>query len=195
MSQLGDAPWRSLTRPGCGALRCVGPMRAMPTWFPLDLQAPEPTIEPLTDELRRQLDEVRPTLRRMWDEGALSNIRKKEPPPLGPNRLRSPRHSHRTRPAPGSPRPPAPPPTEPPPPGDSSPVPVWIGHWSLVISSDLAQDTLRAGGDCGGSSATQHTPGVIPPRRGFPSRRSAPGGGGRRRRAAARSAPARSAPR
>lgn len=43
-----------------------------------EAQAPEPTIEPLTTELRQQLDEVRPTLRQMWDEGALSNIRKKE---------------------------------------------------------------------------------------------------------------------
>jgi DNA invertase Pin-like site-specific DNA recombinase len=43
-----------------------------------EAQAPEPTIEPLTTELRQQLDEVRPTLRQMWDKGALSNIRKKE---------------------------------------------------------------------------------------------------------------------
>jgi DNA invertase Pin-like site-specific DNA recombinase len=43
-----------------------------------EAQAPEPTIEPLTDELRQQLDEIRPTLRQMWDKGALSNIRKKE---------------------------------------------------------------------------------------------------------------------
>jgi DNA invertase Pin-like site-specific DNA recombinase len=43
-----------------------------------EAQAPEPAIEPLTTELRQQLDEVRPTLRQMWDEGALSNIRKKE---------------------------------------------------------------------------------------------------------------------
>jgi DNA invertase Pin-like site-specific DNA recombinase len=43
-----------------------------------EAQAPEPTIEPLTDELRQRLDEVRPTLRQMWDEGALSNVRKKE---------------------------------------------------------------------------------------------------------------------
>ncbi len=43
-----------------------------------EAQAPEAMIDPLTDELRQQLDEVRPTLRRMWDEGALSNIRKKE---------------------------------------------------------------------------------------------------------------------
>lgn len=43
-----------------------------------EARAPEPTIEPLTDELRQQLDEVRPTLRQMWDEGALSNVRKKE---------------------------------------------------------------------------------------------------------------------
>jgi DNA invertase Pin-like site-specific DNA recombinase len=35
-------------------------------------------VEPLTGEMRRQLDEVRPTLRQLWDEGALSNVRKKE---------------------------------------------------------------------------------------------------------------------
>ncbi len=34
--------------------------------------------EPLAAELRRQLDEVRPSLRQMWDSGKLSNIRKKE---------------------------------------------------------------------------------------------------------------------
>jgi hypothetical protein len=38
----------------------------------------EATIEPVTDELRRQLDEARPTLRRMWDDGAINNVRKKE---------------------------------------------------------------------------------------------------------------------
>jgi hypothetical protein len=43
-----------------------------------EAHAPEATVEPLTDELRQQLDEVRPTLRQMWDQGALSNIRKKE---------------------------------------------------------------------------------------------------------------------
>ena len=43
-----------------------------------EARSPEPTIEPLTDELRQQLDEVRPTLRQMWDDAALSNIRKKE---------------------------------------------------------------------------------------------------------------------
>src|SRR5512135_3611624 len=41
-------------------------------------QAAEATVEPLTDELRRQLDEIRPTLRELWDEGALGNARKKE---------------------------------------------------------------------------------------------------------------------
>jgi DNA invertase Pin-like site-specific DNA recombinase len=43
-----------------------------------EARAPEATAEPMTDELRRQLDEARPTLRQMWDEGALSNVRKKE---------------------------------------------------------------------------------------------------------------------
>src|SRR5579883_1817148 len=43
-----------------------------------EAQAPEPTIEPLTDELRQRLDEVRPTLWQMGDEGTLSNVRKKE---------------------------------------------------------------------------------------------------------------------
>jgi DNA invertase Pin-like site-specific DNA recombinase len=43
-----------------------------------EAHAPEATVEPLTDELRQQLDEVRPTLRQMWDQGTLSNIRKKE---------------------------------------------------------------------------------------------------------------------
>jgi hypothetical protein len=43
-----------------------------------EAQAREATVEPLTDELRRQLDEVRPTLRRMWDDGVLSNARRKE---------------------------------------------------------------------------------------------------------------------
>jgi hypothetical protein len=38
----------------------------------------EAEIGPVTEELRRQLDEVRPTLRRMWDDGSLSNVRKKE---------------------------------------------------------------------------------------------------------------------
>jgi DNA invertase Pin-like site-specific DNA recombinase len=38
----------------------------------------EATIEPVTDELRRQLDEARPTLRQMWDDGAIGNARKKE---------------------------------------------------------------------------------------------------------------------
>jgi hypothetical protein len=41
-------------------------------------QVEEATVEPVTEDLRRQLDEVRPTLRRMWDEGSLSNVRKKE---------------------------------------------------------------------------------------------------------------------
>ena len=36
------------------------------------------TAEPLAAELRRQLAEVRPGLRQMWDSGKLSNIRKKE---------------------------------------------------------------------------------------------------------------------
>jgi DNA invertase Pin-like site-specific DNA recombinase len=43
-----------------------------------EAQAAVATIGPLTDELRRKLDEVRPTLRQMWDEGALGNARKKE---------------------------------------------------------------------------------------------------------------------
>lgn len=38
----------------------------------------EATVEPVTDELRRQLDEARPSLRQMWDDGAMSNARKKE---------------------------------------------------------------------------------------------------------------------
>jgi DNA invertase Pin-like site-specific DNA recombinase/cellobiose-specific phosphotransferase system component IIA len=38
----------------------------------------EATIEPMTDELRRQLDEARPTLRQMWEDGSISNARKKE---------------------------------------------------------------------------------------------------------------------
>jgi DNA invertase Pin-like site-specific DNA recombinase len=38
----------------------------------------EATIEPVTDELRRWLDEARPSLRQMWDDGAMSNARKKE---------------------------------------------------------------------------------------------------------------------
>jgi DNA invertase Pin-like site-specific DNA recombinase len=41
-------------------------------------RAVEATVDPLTDELRKELDEARPTLRRMWDEGAFSNVRKKE---------------------------------------------------------------------------------------------------------------------
>jgi DNA invertase Pin-like site-specific DNA recombinase len=36
------------------------------------------TAEPLTDELRQQLSEARPTLRQMWEEGRLTNVRKKE---------------------------------------------------------------------------------------------------------------------
>ncbi|AGA28930.1 recombinase family protein [Singulisphaera acidiphila] len=38
----------------------------------------EATFEPLSDDLRRQLDEARPSLRQMWDDGTLSNIHKKE---------------------------------------------------------------------------------------------------------------------
>jgi DNA invertase Pin-like site-specific DNA recombinase len=34
--------------------------------------------EPLTEELRRQLGEARPTLRQLWDGGQLANVRKKE---------------------------------------------------------------------------------------------------------------------
>jgi DNA invertase Pin-like site-specific DNA recombinase len=41
-------------------------------------QVAEATIEPMTDELRRQLNEVRPSLRQLWDDGAMSNARKKE---------------------------------------------------------------------------------------------------------------------
>jgi DNA invertase Pin-like site-specific DNA recombinase len=36
------------------------------------------TVEPVTADLRRQWDEVRPSLRQMWDSGKLSNVRKKE---------------------------------------------------------------------------------------------------------------------
>jgi DNA invertase Pin-like site-specific DNA recombinase len=43
-----------------------------------EAQAAEPTPEPLTDELRRQLAEARLTLRQMWDGGSLTNTRKKE---------------------------------------------------------------------------------------------------------------------
>ncbi len=43
-----------------------------------EAKAREETVEPLTDDLRRQLDEARPTLRRMWNDGAVSNARKKE---------------------------------------------------------------------------------------------------------------------
>ncbi len=39
---------------------------------------PEMAPEPLTEELRRRLDEVRPRLRQQWDEGQLTNARKKE---------------------------------------------------------------------------------------------------------------------
>lgn len=38
----------------------------------------EGTEGPLGEELRRQLDEARPTLRQMWDNGSLTNARKKE---------------------------------------------------------------------------------------------------------------------
>jgi hypothetical protein len=43
-----------------------------------EARAPQAPVEPMTADLRRQLDEARPTLRQMWDEGALSNVRKKE---------------------------------------------------------------------------------------------------------------------
>jgi AcrR family transcriptional regulator len=43
-----------------------------------EAQAAEPTLEPLTDELRQQLAEAQRTLRQMWDDGSLSNVRKKE---------------------------------------------------------------------------------------------------------------------
>jgi hypothetical protein len=36
------------------------------------------TMEPLSAELRGQWDEVRPSLRQMWDTGKLTNVRKKE---------------------------------------------------------------------------------------------------------------------
>ena len=36
------------------------------------------TPEPLTAELRRQWEEAHPTLRQLWDEGKLTNVRKKE---------------------------------------------------------------------------------------------------------------------
>jgi hypothetical protein len=69
----GRSPY-SLARVGVVGRSCSGiaDRRArcvLGSWFPPDLQAPEPTNEPLTEELQRQLDEVRPTLRRMWDEG------------------------------------------------------------------------------------------------------------------------------
>lgn len=41
-------------------------------------RAIEPSVAPLTEGLRKELDEAWPTLRRMWDEGAFSNVRKKE---------------------------------------------------------------------------------------------------------------------
>lgn len=41
-------------------------------------QAAEAAVEPLAGELRKHWDEARPGLRRMWDEGNLSNVRKKE---------------------------------------------------------------------------------------------------------------------
>ena len=43
-----------------------------------EAQAAEPTLEPLTDELRRQLAEAQLPLRRMWEDGSLTNARKKE---------------------------------------------------------------------------------------------------------------------
>jgi hypothetical protein len=43
-----------------------------------EAQATEPALEPLTDERRRQLAAAQPTLRQMWDDGSLSNARKKE---------------------------------------------------------------------------------------------------------------------
>lgn len=36
------------------------------------------SVSPLTAELRQQLDEIRPTLLGLWDQGSLSNVRKKE---------------------------------------------------------------------------------------------------------------------
>jgi DNA invertase Pin-like site-specific DNA recombinase len=41
-------------------------------------RAAEATAEPLTADLRRQLGEARPTLRQMWEDGRLTNARKKE---------------------------------------------------------------------------------------------------------------------
>jgi len=38
----------------------------------------EATLKPLSEDLRARLAEARPTLRQMWDEGALTNVRKKE---------------------------------------------------------------------------------------------------------------------
>jgi DNA invertase Pin-like site-specific DNA recombinase len=43
-----------------------------------EAHAAEPTLEPLTDELRQQLAEARLSLRQMWDDGSLTNARKKE---------------------------------------------------------------------------------------------------------------------
>lgn len=41
-------------------------------------QVTKESVDPLTSDLRRQWAEARPTLRALWDEGQLSNIRKKE---------------------------------------------------------------------------------------------------------------------
>ena len=41
-------------------------------------QGSEAGTNPLTPDLRRQWEEARPTLREWWDEGKLSNVRKKE---------------------------------------------------------------------------------------------------------------------
>src|SRR5262245_1409222 len=43
-----------------------------------EAQEAEPALEPLTGELRRQLAEAQTTLRQMWDDGLLTNARKKE---------------------------------------------------------------------------------------------------------------------
>jgi hypothetical protein len=43
-----------------------------------EAQAVEHTLEPLTSDLRRQLAEAQLTLRQLWDDGSLSNARRKE---------------------------------------------------------------------------------------------------------------------
>src|SRR5262245_16692390 len=43
-----------------------------------EAQTNEPTLEPLTDELRGQLAEAQLTLRQLWEGGPLTNVRKKE---------------------------------------------------------------------------------------------------------------------